>query len=312
MRVPHTWLRGAVLSVVVLVALLLVGATSADSTRPGAASASASVAEGGCATRGPRAGDHVITVSTPDGPRTARIHLPRAAIGHPAPVLLAFHGRGGTGRFMEGYSNLTGPLNAAGVIGVFPDAAAGRWNLEDEGAPDDVAFVRALLDAVQRVRCVDHRRVWAVGVSNGGGFTARLACAMADRLTGVVVVAGGFGALPECHPSRPVRVMEIHGTADPVVPYGGDDRTQRRGAVLPWVRSWVQFDGCTGPPARSRIAARVVRLDWSGCRSAAAVSHIAIAGGRHQWPGATPPDPGPDSGISAARLTLAFLSGLSR
>jgi poly(3-hydroxybutyrate) depolymerase len=56
------------------------------------------------------------------------------------------------------------------------------------------------------------------------------------------------------------------------------------------------------------VAARVARLDWSACRSGTAVAHLAIAAGRHQWPGATPPDPGPPSTISAAVEAWRFLS----
>jgi polyhydroxybutyrate depolymerase len=256
------------------------------------------------------AGDRVITVATVDGLRTARLHVPRSTLGHPAPLLLAFHGSGGSGRFMEGYSHLGGATSAAGVVGLFPDALHGRWRLEDEGSgPDDVGFVRALLDVVGRTACVDSARVWATGVSNGGGFAARLACELADRLSGVAVVAGGFGALRECRPARPVPVLEIHGTADPVVPYDGKDADDHRGAVLPWVRSWVRMNGCTGSARGHRLSARAVQLDWATCRAGTRISHVVVSGGRHQWPGATPPDAGPDAGISAAALIVAFLTG---
>lgn len=268
-----------------------------------------SVAAAPCPGVSAEAGDRVLTVATADGPRTARLHVPRRVLGHPAPLLLAFHGAGGSGRFMEGYSRLGGAETAAGVVGLFPDALHGRWNLEDEGGPDDVGFVRALLAVAGRYACVDPARVWATGVSNGGGFTARLACVLADRLSGVAVVAGGFRALPECRPARPVPVLEIHGTADPVVPYEGRDADDHRGAVLPWVRSWVRMNGCSGNARRRRLSPLAVRLDWTVCRDGARVSHVVVSGGRHQWPQAVPPDAGPDAGVSAAALVVAFLRG---
>jgi polyhydroxybutyrate depolymerase len=224
---------------------------------------------------------------------------------------LAFHGAGGSGRFMEHYSGLDREASRLGAITVYPDAKGRTWNLEDEGGPADVTFIRALLDKVAAEQCVDSSRIWAAGVSNGGGFTARLACVMADRLSAAVVVAGGFGALPECHPARPVSVLEIHGKGDRVVPYDGDARTSYRGAVLPWVRSWVKHDGCEARHSRhTRINRRTVRLDWGPCENGTMVSHFAIVRGAHQWPGATPPDPGPRPTISAANETWRFLTSL--
>jgi poly(3-hydroxybutyrate) depolymerase len=55
------------------------------------------------------------------------------------------------------------------------------------------------------------------------------------------------------------------------------------------------------------FAPRVTRLDWDGCRDGVAVAHLRIAGGTHQWPGATPPDPGPPSTIAAADVAWSFL-----
>lgn len=267
-------------------------------------------ASAGCAASQAWSGDRIVRVRVAGTLRTARLHLPRAALGHPAGLLLAFHGAGGTGRFMEGYSGLTRPLNAAGAIGLFPDAEDGRWQLdEDAGDPaGDLAFVGALLDAVQARYCVDTRRVWATGVSNGGGFTARLACVMADRLAAVAVVAGGYATLPDCRPVRPVSVLEIHGTGDPVVPYRGSPRTGRRGAVRPWLDAWAQRDGCRRTPGFRHVVRRVDAFTWSGCAVGVSVAHVRIAGGGHQWPGASPPDPGPKVDFSAALAIWRFLS----
>jgi polyhydroxybutyrate depolymerase len=140
------------------------------------------------------------------------------------------------------------------------------------------------------------------GVSNGGGMAARFACAGDDRLAGLVSVAGGYSTLPACRARRPLSVLEIHGTADAVVPYAGP-----RGVVLPWVRGWVARDGCAGGARRTWKSVHVVRLQWGRCRGGAIVAHLRLIGGRHAWPGARPPDPGPSFGISAAREAWRFL-----
>lgn len=275
---------------------------------PAASRGSSPAPSAGCAAV-VRAGDRTLQVQVGSGPlRTARLHVPRAALGHPAALLLAFHGAHGSGRFMERYSNLTIPLNAAGAIGVFPDAEGGHWQLSGDPPGGDVAFVRALVSAVEQQTCVDMHRVWATGVSNGGGFAALLACVMSDRIAAVAVVAGGFSSLPPCRPSRPVSVLEIHGTDDPVVPYAGLPRDGRLGAVRPWLAGWVRRDGCRERPHETSLVAHVELLAWRGCAGGAAIAHIRIAGGRHQWPGATPPDPGPRIAFSAAWKIWRFLA----
>ena len=79
----------------------------------------------------------------------------------------------------------------------------------------------AVLDRVEQLTCVDASRVYATGVSNGGGMTALLGCRLAWRLTAIAPVAGGYGTQPPCHPARPLAVLEVHGAADEVVPYAG-------------------------------------------------------------------------------------------
>jgi polyhydroxybutyrate depolymerase len=267
---------------------------------------------GACAAPAPAAGDVALAIRSHGIRRTATVHVPAGGDGSAAPLLLAFHGTGRNGRFMERYSGLSRETDRDSAIDVFPDADGPQWNATGRGAPYDVDFMRDLLGAVAQRWCVDPARVTATGVSNGGSFAALLACVMSDRLAGVAIVAGGFDVLPPCHPRRPVSVLEVHGTDDPVVPYRGRDSDGRRGAVLPWVQAWARRDGCPARLRRNILAQRTVRIAWAPCRDRTSVAHIAIFGGMHQWPGATPSDPGPAATISAARVTWGFLQGARR
>lgn len=256
-------------------------------------------------------GDRLMRLEVGGLERTALVHVPLRALRGPVPLVLAFHGTGGSGPFMARYSGLSRVADRAGFIAVFPSAheEQERWTAEQAprpGAPDDVAFVRALLQEVSLGQCVDAARVSVVGVSNGGSFAARLACELSDRFAAVAIVAGGFGEKLACRVQRAVSVLEIHGTADPVVPYAG--REHGEGSVSRWLADWVARDGCETTGRRRAVAPRVVRTDWAGCRDAAAVAHLRILGGAHQWPGATPPDPGPASTISAAEQVWRFLA----
>lgn len=269
--------------------------------------AGAAVPSTGCARASLGAGDHVLHVTVDGTPRSALVRVPGRAVGHPAPLLLTFHGAGGTGPRMAASSGLLPVAGRAGLIAVFPTAGAPRrvWSTSARGVPPDVEFVTALLDRLQGEACVDLRRVSAAGVSVGGGFAARLACDMSGRLAGVVVVAGALAGLRTCPTGNPVSVLEIHGTADPTAHYWGRNGV---GGVLAWLARWLARDGC-GPTIHTGIAAPgVQRLTWAPCRDGSVVQHLIISGGRHQWPGASPPDPGPVSGLSAARAAWQFLA----
>jgi polyhydroxybutyrate depolymerase len=246
-----------------------------------------------------------FSVRTAEGWRTAVVRVPHGVRGR-APLVLAFHGTGASGPFMAGYSGLNAVADRERFLVAYPSAKEDpdQWSLvEDRRGDDDIAVVDAIVERLVARGCADPTRVYAVGVSNGGGFATRLGCERSDRIAAVVSVAGAYGPLAPCRPDRPVSLLEIHGTADQVVPYG----SAAPGGVLAWVRAWAQRDGCRAGPRRSVVATRVVRLDWTACRSGTAVAHLAIAAGRHQWPGATPPDPGPQSTISAAAEAWRFL-----
>ena len=130
--------------------------------------------------------------------RSALVHAPPAArSGRPLPLVLALHGVGGNGKFMEEYTGLSRLSNRKGFVVAYPSAygSPARWNIAGPpGAePDDVAFGRDLLDALGARLCIDTGRVFVTGVSNGGGMAARLGCELSDRLRAIAPVAGSAG-----------------------------------------------------------------------------------------------------------------------
>lgn len=257
-----------------------------------------------------RARDVTVNVVSGGLRRSTLVHVP-AGVRRPAPLILAFHGAGATGPFMQRYSGLSRAAAPRGMIVAYPTAVRSirRWTLPGDGPgnPDDVGFTGALLDRLDAQMCIDPERVYATGISNGGGFAASLACRLADRIAAIAPVAGRYDDGP-CDPRRPVSVLEIHGTADAVVPYRGGP-PDRAAAVRPWMQAWAARDRCSQAPRRRVIAPWVVRVEWSPCPAGVSVVHIAIVGGTHAWPGASPPDPGPVRRISAAPDVVRFFAG---
>jgi polyhydroxybutyrate depolymerase len=255
-------------------------------------------------------GDSQISIDSDGQQRTATIHVPPAPAGLRLPLLVALHGASQDAGFFAPYSGFSPVADGEGFIVVYPNAAGHPpfWTINDHNprAADDVAFVSHLLDYITAHYCVDVQRVYAAGVSNGGGMAGRLGCELSNRFAAIAPIAGGYRSLPPCHPRVPVSVVEVHGTADGAVPYYGD-RLDHAGSVPVFLSGWLARDGCRTRPTRHRIGVQVLRLDWAACTTGASVEHIEIVGGAHQLPGAMPPDKGPPSTVSVPWLVWSFL-----
>ncbi|SHJ43169.1 polyhydroxybutyrate depolymerase [Nocardiopsis flavescens] len=249
-----------------------------------------------------------------DRERSYLLHLPEGYTpGRAWPVLLAYHGRGGSAEGMAGYSGVA----ALPAVVVLPDGVEGDEGRQAwQGAPysdpgvDDVAFTHALLDTVESRTCVDRTRVYAAGMSNGGGFAEVLACAAPGRITAVAAVAAAFYPHGlECDTSRPVPVVSFHGTDDATIPYVGDP-----GRGLPDIAAWnadrAAAHGCRAGPEAERPGPDATALEWSGCDRGAGVRHVVVEGGGHTWPGA-PASSGPGrttATVEAYRELWRFVS----
>lgn len=290
-----------------LAVLVVAGLALACAPRPALAGAP----PGPCDQPAP-AGTSQVTISSGGLTRTAVVHVPQAAAGQRLPLLLALHGAGG--EFFESYSGFSILADAEGFVVVYPDTVRNglhsSWNINDHrrGAPDDVKFVSDLLDHLEAGVCVDARRVYATGVSNGGGMAVRLACQLSDRLAAIATVAGGYRSQPACHPLAPVSVMEVHGTNDGTVPYAGE-RGTRAGSVSSFLRDWTMRDVCHGRPQVHHAAPRVLELTWSRCAHGTTVEHLEIVGGGHQLPGAAPSDRGQAATVDVPWWVWSFLAG---
>lgn len=168
------------------------------------------------------------------------LHSPRAGTASRVPLLLGLHGRGIDGAWFDRLTGFSSLADEAGFALVLPNAIDERWNdgrnpaVEMTGGPDDVGYLRAVIDDVIARLPIDDRRIYIVGLSNGASMAGRLACMHAEWIAGIAQVAGtaALDVVAGAHPSRPVPILNIHGTADPHAPYRGGVRRSLRGRVL--------------------------------------------------------------------------------
>jgi polyhydroxybutyrate depolymerase len=259
-------------------------------------------------------GNHTLRFSADGKSHQALLHVPPSRRGR-LPLVVAFHGARYGARFVSAYYGLSRVADAEGFAVLYPQASHDVFWQLPANQTEDVEAVRVLLDSAVALSCVDGGRVYATGASNGGGFTARLGCEMSDRLAAIAPVAGGYASLGPCHPARPLPVLEIHGTRDEVVPYGGTGQAGD-GSVARFLGEWKDLDSCRGP-ARRTVVRGVTRLLWDSCQGGSAVEHLRLAGTNHGWPGGDTeaaglknhPIPSEDpTGVNAAEAVWDFVS----
>jgi polyhydroxybutyrate depolymerase len=251
--------------------------------------------------------DDTWTLNVSGTARTLHVHVPASYDpATPMPVVLNFHGFTSNAAEEDLLSGMSSKADASGFIAVHPEGLGTpqSWNAgaccgyATANGVDDMGFVTAMLDQLEGLLCVDTHRVFATGMSNGGFFSHRLACELSTRIAAVAPVAGVLGE-PTCNPTRPVPVMEFHGTLDPLVPYGGDP-VLGFPPVPQTFTGWSTRDGCTGTPTDTFDDVDSHCSTYSSCSAGAVVTLCTVDGGGHTWPGGLP--------VPALGYTTPFLS----
>lgn len=204
----------------------------------------------------------------------------------PTPVVLNFHGRNSSASQQVWISEMDPIADRENFIVVYPSGVGSTWNADlccgtaSSSNIDDVGFTAAMLDKLEQDYCVDAKRVYATGLSNGGFISHKIACELSDRIAAIAPVAGTL--LSACEPSEPVAVMHFHGTADSIVSYNG---YVGFAGVDDTIDTWVDRNSCSSSPTQVYAQGDVVCDEWSGCAGGVAVQRCKVNGGGHQWPG---------------------------
>jgi polyhydroxybutyrate depolymerase len=204
----------------------------------------------------PADGKKTVMVGTTS--RSYYLHIPAAYDGtKPAPLVVDFHGLGGSGSSEASSNPYRAVIDPEGVVSAYPDGVNGTngtgWNLGPCcTTTDDVAFAKALVQDVAKVACIDPKRVYAVGFSLGGGMVQVLACKAADVFAAASPAAADLVQqnVDGCVPARPITVFTFRGSADTAVPYsGGSISGLTNIGAQSTFQTWAKIDQCTGAPS---------------------------------------------------------------
>jgi len=141
---------------------------------------------------------------------------------------------------------------------------------------------------------LDSSRIYAAGLSEGGFMSLRVGCALSDRIAAVAALGAAMPKTMICVPTRPVPLVMINGTSDPVVPYGGGtehNRNLRVISVEDTAKAWARIDRCAEKPDKSKLSAQAkggmeTKVDtYNGCQQNAQVVLYSVKGAGNTWPG---------------------------
>jgi polyhydroxybutyrate depolymerase len=238
---------------------------------------------------------------------------PGIAGGGKFPAIIAFPGRGESDAELERYSDLDSTAAIVLYLQAL-DGAGGQPSWEASpyqgAAAHDYEFAADVVSWLKDSACVDAGRIDMTGKSDGAGFAASAACVTAGVAAVATVSAAFYQNETRCGSSgRPISILNMHGTSDPVIPYNGSTARGLFGTGG-WIRLWLTRDQCPGPAVNTTPVAQVTQASWSSCSDGTAVVNDTIAGGGHTWPGATVPSgQGPQNRtLDATQAIMAFFA----
>jgi polyhydroxybutyrate depolymerase len=230
------------------------------------------------------------------------VHLPRDyEQGKQYPMVMMLHGRFGTGDKFLKYSDVGFIADREGFIVVAPDGYKKSWNDGRLATPakkanvDDIAFLTALIDEVQKQYTIDASKIYCVGMSNGGFMTLALNNKIGKRLAaiGIFVASAPVTGVDAYLPTTPTPMIMINGTDDPLIKYKGGPITKKETepimATEEFVGKYCTAIGCgegsTYPYVDKYVDGTMTTVhQWQSCASRAEVELWEVVGGGHSIP----------------------------
>lgn len=245
------------------------------------------------------------------------VHIPeRLENAENLPVVLVFHGGGGSAEGMADMVEMHKTGEKHGFITVYPEGIGSRignfhtWNSGKccgkafEENTDDVGFVSRIIDQLVTDYNADPKRIYATGHSNGGMMSYRLACELSEKIAAVAPNGGQDQKRESCPLKRPVPVLHIHGKADKCARYEGSEECggcfeklftsiglpfkQPRRVCEPVeeiAAQWAGFNRCSSDVEQTFRKGDVTCNTYTKCKDGAEVTLCAIENAGHSWPG---------------------------
>jgi polyhydroxybutyrate depolymerase len=240
--------------------------------------------------------------------RDYSVYVPQTLLD-PVPLVIALHPYGTGGAQMALITRFNELADASGVIVAYPEGPGGYWDY-GAGLPawdvipdvrDDLGFIAAMIEEIDRAWTLDRSRIYAVGYSNGARMAYRLACELPLAAAAMVAATVGDEVTEACSEDV-VPVWIQHGTLDQVIPFEGDPdvmfddlRIGRALSVIETAQFFARRNGCENPTMETlhsptelstlaeMSAIAVSRVQYQNCANGTTVDVVVADGGGHTW-----------------------------
>ena len=311
MNSKHCVRRGVATAALALLGSWCAAVAAADSAQPVAGGVAPRSGCGAALPAGVVAGSTSSrSVVVAGSNRSYVLHVP---VGYeqdnPTALVLNFHGFMSNPEQQNAVSGFVAMSDREGFILATPDGGIG-WRFAQSARDSNTAFVREFVASLRADLCVDSKRIFATGKSQGGFMSSWLGCMAPDLIAAIAPVSGIYEPPGAC---APIPIMEFHGSADSMVPFGGGHILvlgNFPGAVAV-MGEWARVNGCSGAPVIEQVTPHVRRATYPDCK-AATVQYITDAG--HTWPGTTvrEGDNTTPADLPASQLIWEFFKAHSR
>jgi len=250
-------------------------------------------------------GDYDFSLEHDGLTRTYKVHVPPSYdADSPFPLVIYLHGGGGNAdaAYSDGIdkaSDKNGFILAApeGTGEIILGKLRASWNGGEWqtgkccGDADDVGFISKMIEEIKISFNLDESKVYAMGISNGGLMTNRLACELSDKITAIATVAPA--AIPsDCNPVEPVHVIDIHGTGDKCNPFYGREPSFSFCSNVDYTRmtpeqvinKWRKINGCSDESVNGYENENAKCIIYNKCDGGAEVEFCKVEGMGHTWP----------------------------
>jgi polyhydroxybutyrate depolymerase len=223
----------------------------------------------------------------------------------PLPLVVLLHGYSASADLQDRYLGISKLAIEKNFFVALPNGlkdanSNAYWNATDAccafgKANDDVAYLTAVIRDVQARYAIDPKRIFLMGHSNGGFMSHRMACDRSELIAGIVALAGSTWAdANKCTPTKPVAVLQVHGTVDAVIRYEGGSAVLTAPAfpsAEDSVRLWAAKNRCANTSlapisgeldlVSTLFGNDTVRSQATGCPENGAAELWTIRGGDH-------------------------------
>ena len=243
-----------------------------------------------------------IDITVNGDERQFRLSAPSSDAGTLLPVIIAFHGGGGSAEDFQQQNQFDQLgqdekfIMAYAIAEEDRTAAEGEWYLNTAATSrEDNIYVEHIIENLSKSHCIDEDRLYGIGYSLGSMFTYEIACQMNHQFAAVASFAGTMPVTPEtCDLDGSMAVMHIHGKLDYIIDYD-DDWDWKEGEhegvgtmsnIPGMIDYWAEISNCENGNTHAHLfeGDEVEHIVHSDCDGDVRIEHYGMEAQEHAWP----------------------------